>query len=55
MNDTFTFDYVSVKMKALQRSVDELTDVSHKIFNALIRIENVMRENTEYLLEEDES
>ena len=55
MTEPFTFDYLLVKLKAIQRSLDELGDTSQKVFNALIRIENLMRENTEDLREYERS
>lgn len=55
MDSEFTFDYILTKFKAVSRSLDAIREVATKIFNAIIRIELEIKENSRDLRNLEES
>jgi hypothetical protein len=51
MNEDFTFDYLLTRFSAIERQLDAMREIATKIFNAIIRIEYQIKENTADLRE----
>jgi hypothetical protein len=55
MHEDFKFDYLLTSFSRIENSLDAIGQVATKIFNAIIRIENHVKENARDLRELEES
>jgi len=55
MKNDYTFDYLLTSFSRIENSLEDMRQVATMIFNAIIRIEHQIKENTKDLRDWDES